>query len=99
MVSFEEFSAQDARLTMLRGLAEQPDGRMNETLLTALLLSFGHNRSREYVRTQLLKMKELGAVTITEAGSVMIASITRSGIDHVARRSVIDGIGRPSPGE
>jgi len=99
MVSFEEHSARDARLVILRGLNGQTDGRMNEALLTQLLLTFGHNRSREYVRTQLNKLKELDAVTVVQAGTVMIASITRAGIDHVERRSIIEGIARPSPEE
>ena len=97
MNNFEEYSARDARLVILRGLNDQIDGRMNETLLTALLTTFGHNRSRDWVRTQLNKLKELGAVTIVEAGSVLIASITRAGIDHVERRSIIEGVARPSP--
>ncbi len=96
-LSFEEHAARDARLVILRGLKDQVDGRLNETLLTMLLESFGHNRSREWVRTQLLKLKELGAVSIVEAGTVQIASITRAGVDHVERRSVIDGVARPSP--
>lgn len=97
MVSFLEYSARDARLIILRGLAEETDGTMNETLLTVLLRSFGHNRSRDYVRTQIRKLDELGAVTVTEAGTVMIASITRAGLDHVERRSIVEGIARPSP--
>ena len=99
MVSFEEHSARDARLIILRGLAEQPDGRMNETLLTKLLETFGHYRSREWVRTQLHKLRELGAVKLIEAGSVLVASITRAGLDHVERRSYIEGVDRPSPAE
>lgn len=98
MSNFEEFSARDARLIMLRGLHQQLDGRMNEKLLTALLGTFGHHRSRDYVRTQLQKMKELGAVTLVEAGTVFIAEITRAGTEHIERRSIIEGIDRPSPG-
>ncbi|MBB4122928.1 hypothetical protein [Martelella radicis] len=97
-MSFEEFSARDARLIILRGLAMETDGTLNETLLTTLLRTFGHNRSRDYVRTQIRKLEELGAVTVIEAGTVLIASITRAGLDHVERRSVIEGIDRPSPG-
>lgn len=96
-LSFEEHAARDARLVILRGLAQQIDGRLNEVMLTALLETFGHNRSREWVRTQLYKLRELGAVTTTEAGSVLIASITRAGVDHVERRSIIEGVNRPSP--
>lgn len=97
MISFEEHSARDARLVILRGLAEQIDGRLNENLISAVLQQFGHNRSREWIRTNLLKLAELGAVANVSAGSVMIASITRAGLDHVERRSVIDGVARPSP--
>lgn len=97
-MNFDEYLARDARLIILRGLAAETDGTMNETLLTMLLRTFGHNRSRDYVRTQIRKMEELGAVRVTEAGSVLIASITRTGIDHVERRSIIEGIDRPSPG-
>lgn len=98
-MSFAEHLALNARLIILRELAQQPDGRLNDSLLTRVLEQFGHNRSREWVRTQILKLAELGAVTITTAGSVLVASITRAGLDHVERRSVIEGIERPSPGE
>jgi hypothetical protein len=96
-VSFEEHAARDARLVILRGLNAQNDGRMNEALLTVLLETYGHHVSRDYVRTQLNKLRELGAVSVVEAGTVMIASITRAGVDHVDRRSIIEGINRPSP--
>jgi repressor of nif and glnA expression len=97
MSDYEEFNRLDARLIILRELAKQTSGRLNETIITAALDMFGHNRSREWVRTELRKLEELGAVRIAEAGSVLVATITRSGIDHVERRSVIEGIARPSP--
>ncbi|QND46699.1 hypothetical protein HB780_05515 (plasmid) [Rhizobium lusitanum] len=96
-MSFEEHAARDARLIILRGLNGQLDGRLNEIMLTALLETFGHNRSRDWVRTQLRKLHELGAVALAEAGTVLIASITRAGVDHVERRSLIEGVNRPSP--
>jgi hypothetical protein len=49
------------------------------------------------VRTQLRALADLGAVTLTEAGSVMIASLTRAGLDHVDGRGIIEGVRRPSP--
>lgn len=96
-MSFEQHLSEDARLVILRGLVDETDGRLNEIALTRLLDTFGHRRSREWVRTQIGKLKELGAVTVDEAGTVLIASITRAGIDHVERRSVIAGVARPSP--
>ena len=97
MTGYEEYLELDARLTILKELALQTDGRLNETILTAALDRFGHRRSREWVRTQLRKLADVGAVSIVEAGSVMITTITRAGLDHVERRGVIEGIARPSP--
>lgn len=97
MASYEEHLVLDARLTILRALAEQTDYRLNEAMLAIELDRFGHRRSREWLRTQLLKLRELGAVTLTEAGSVMVPTLTRLGLAHVERREVIDGIKRPSP--
>lgn len=96
--SFEEMLVADARLVMLKALVEQTDGRLNETLLTAALDSLGHRRSRDWVRTQLRVLADLGGVRISVAGTVMIAEITRLGTDHVERRQVIEGVKRPSPG-
>lgn len=94
---YNEFLTLDARLILLKELATQIDGRLNETILTAALDRFGHRRSREWVRTQLRKLAEIGAVANVEAGTVIIATITRAGIDHVERRSVLEGVARPSP--
>lgn len=97
MVDFETFATHQARLTMLKALAQQTDGRLNEVLLEAELDRFGHRRSREWIRTQLLFLQEVGAVRAVEVGTVMVASITRLGTDHVERRQIIDGVARPSP--
>ncbi|WP_395815205.1 hypothetical protein [Devosia sp.] len=94
---YEEALVRDARLVILKALAAQTDGRLNEAILERELDRFGHRRSREWVRTQLLKLAELGAVTVMEAGTVMVASITRLGLAHCERREVVDGIARPSP--
>ncbi|TPL49102.1 hypothetical protein FJ937_16585 [Mesorhizobium sp. B2-4-4] len=97
MTDFNDYLTEDARLVILRELNKQTDGRLNEVLLTKALDAFGHNRSREWVRTQLRKLAELGAVRVTEIGTVMVAAITRNGVDHVERRSIIESVARPSP--
>lgn len=97
MSDFETFRTQDARLTMLKELATQTDYSLNDTLLARVLDLYGHRRSRDWVKTQLRALKDLGAVGLTEAGSVMIATITQAGLDHVHRRGVIEGVARPSP--
>lgn len=88
---------EDARLCILKELASQTDGRLNDAILVKVLDSFGYRRTREWVRTQLNAMADLGAVTQTQQGAAIIAMITRAGMDHVERRAVIDGIATPSP--
>lgn len=97
-MSYEEHLTGNARLVILRALGQQSDGRLNETMLVHELDRFGHRRSRNWVRTQLVALRELGAVTITEAGSVMVAAITGLGVAHIERRETIEGVERPSLG-
>ncbi|MED5550050.1 MAG: hypothetical protein VX529_11895 [Pseudomonadota bacterium] len=95
-MAFEDHLIEDARLVILKELAGQNDHRLSETMLAHVLEIFGHKRSREWVRTQLRKLEELGAVRITEVGSVLVADLTRQGLDHVERRSFLEGVRRPS---
>lgn len=97
-MNYEEHLTHDARLVILKELAAQPGGRLNEVLLEKVLDVFGHRRSREWIRTQLHKLEELGALRISEVGTVLVAELMRAGLDHVERRSFIDGVARPSPG-
>ena len=96
-MDYPEYFTQDARLCILKELTRQTDGRLNDGVLTRVLDTFGYRRSRDWVRTQLRKLEELGAVALSEAGTALVAAITRAGVDHVERRSVIEGISRPSP--
>ncbi len=93
---FTDLLAQDGRLIILRDLADQVDGRANEVLLMRGLDAFGVGRSRDWVRTQLRRLAELDAVRIEEIGSVMVATLRKAGRDHVERRTVLEGVTRPS---
>jgi hypothetical protein len=97
MSEFRQFMTEDARLVILKTLHGEVSNTLNEVLLLRALETFGHYQTREFVRTQIRALAGLGAVTVTEAGTVLIARITRFGIDHVERRAVIDGVRRPSP--
>ncbi|ODR93539.1 hypothetical protein AUC70_11795 [Methyloceanibacter stevinii] len=97
MDGFAQHKAADARLVILRGLARETDHALNETLLQTLLDSFGHNVGRDYVRTQLRALEALGAVRLVEAGTVFVAVLTQTGLDHVQRRSILEGVARPGP--
>jgi hypothetical protein len=90
----------DARLVILKELNAMPSGAANETLIDAALKTFGHRHMREWVREQLTEMEKLGAVkcqVMNEEGFV-IAHITKLGIGHLERLTVIDGIAAPSKG-
>lgn len=96
-MNYAEVIERDARLVILKELSRQVDGRLNETVLVHVLDQFAIKRSRDWVRTQIRAMAELGAVTFEEIGTVFVASLTRRGLDHVERRAIIEGIARPSP--
>ena len=93
---YDELVAQDARLIILKELVEQVDGRSNEVVLTRVLDTFAIRRTREWVRTQLTTMDELGVIRVSTAGTVLVAELRKLGRAHVERRTVIDGIARPS---
>jgi len=95
-MSYDDKVAEDGRLVILKELAAQVDGRLNEVTLMRVLDTFAIKRSREWVRTQLRKLNELEAIRLSEAGTVMIAQLTTLGRNHVERREVIDGVSRPS---
>lgn len=94
-MSYDAKVNEDGRLIILKELVRQVDGRMNEVSLMRVLDAFAIRRSREWVRTQLLKLAELGAIETSEAGTVMIAHVTKLGRNHVAEREVVVGITRP----
>lgn len=97
MSDYHKFIAEDVRLIILRELATQTDYRLNDTLLMRVIETYGHRKSRDYLRDQLRWLEEIGAVRLSEIGLVMIAELTQRGRDHVERRAVIEGIARPSP--
>lgn len=96
-MNFEEYRRQDLRLVMLKALSKYPGYQGNETILSVEADAFGHSVSRDVIRTEMRKLGELGAVTIREAGSVMVATLSLRGLEHVQAKTFIDGILQPSP--
>lgn len=95
-MAYAEELAADARLCILKELALQVDGRLNEITLMRVLDAFGIRRDRDWVRTQLRALAQLDAVKVSEAGTVMVAALTKLGRNHVERRAIIEGVTRPS---
>ncbi|GAM04823.1 MAG: hypothetical protein VYD90_13115 [Pseudomonadota bacterium] len=88
--------AEDARLQILRELERQADGRLNDLLIRRTLDIYGIRRDRDWIKTQLRKLEQLGAIELSPAGELLVAKLTREGRDHLEERSVIAGISRPA---
>ncbi len=99
-MSLAKIIEEEARLVILRTLAEQSDQRLNSSLLQADLAErWAINRSRDWVHLQLGELANLGALTLVDAGSVRIATLTQRGLDHVERRMLLPGVKKTSPPE
>lgn len=90
----------DARLTILKALASQTDERLHSGFIAEELRRFAIDKPREWIHGELDWLAEMGAVTLTKAGSVVVATLTEKGARHLRRAIIIEGVKRPSrPGE
>lgn len=99
MSGMSDFAAHyraDARLVCLRKLASWPDGSLSSKMLWRELLTFGFNEDREWVEEEMRYLEKMDAIRLTEAGSVLIGTITPKGRSHLARRIKIAGVDWPS---
>lgn len=96
MSTMDRIIREDARLIILKALSEQVDERLNSTLLQHVLETFGITRDRAFIHAELDFLREVGAVLITEAGSVRVAQLTERGQRHLDRTLALDGVKRPS---
>lgn len=99
LAAYEGVMTGFARLYILRELAKQSDGRLNDLSLRLALDMYGIRRDRDWVRTQLRKLEALGAIELNAAGEMFIARIVRAGRDHLEERAVIEGVTRPADAE
>ncbi|MCO5082639.1 MAG: hypothetical protein M9955_13410 [Rhizobiaceae bacterium] len=91
---------EQARLIIMKALAEQPDETLNSDILEPLLRTFGIRKPRSWVHEEMAYLAEHGAAVVVAAGSVHVATLTDKGQRHLQREIAIEGIKRPSrPGE
>lgn len=98
MNAFTDFIIKDRRLCLLRTLAGQTDATLNESLLQSAAASFGHNVSRSVIKSDLRWLADVDAIALKEIGEYLIATLKERGLDHVERRSTIDGVAAPKLG-
>lgn len=95
---YGEFFNEEFRLVVLRYLEEQPNHSLSESMLETLLDADLLFRSRAHLRNQLAYLAtDCSAVEIIDRHGAYIATITDIGVNHVKRRSFIDGVKRPAP--
>jgi len=97
-MTYAERVARHRRLIVLRALAGENGGRLNERDIQGELDVWGHRLGRDDVRALLRWLSDAAAIVLTHPGEVlMVAEITQRGDDHVARRGEpIEGIDLPS---
>jgi hypothetical protein len=103
-MNYETQCREDARLAILAELADQIDATLNSRNLARVVEAVVPRRPAEWVGAQLMWLDQIGAVNIQNSnlpglGPVIIATLTRTGRDHVERRAFIPGVSRPADEE
>lgn len=95
MTKYATFLAEDRRLVILRVLSEMAGYRANSSVLYTLLSTWGHEPSRDQVKTDLRWLEEQQLLQIEEIGSVLLSTLTERGADVAAGRAIVPGVKRP----
>lgn len=96
MTNLETVMREQARLIILKALRAEVAETLNSDLLVHELSRFAIRKDRGWVHDELAWLKDRGAVTVIEAGSIKIATLTEKGARHLDREIAIEGVQRPS---
>ena len=95
-MSMESIILEEARLTILKELAAQPNQAVTSEAMRRFLLDFLLiDKPREWVEAQFQYLADMSAVDLVTAGTVKIARLTERGSLHIAGRISIAGVQRP----
>ncbi len=98
-MSFSAVVTEDIRLSILRGLEQDPDYAHNAAVLRSLLAAIGHAVSRDRLHTELAWLEEQALVTLEDVSGVLVARLTTRGEDVALGRTRVPGVKRPGPGD
>lgn len=96
--NMDQRQREDARLIILKALGAMPDETLHSDYLVEELRPFGLRKDRGWVHDELRWMSDRGVIRVTEAGTVLVATLLDKGSRHLARDIAVDGIKRPSRG-
>src|SRR6185369_141298 len=94
---FAELVTYDIRLVILRALAEDLGYSHNESILHSILSEFGHQVSRDRVKTELSWLQDQQLLEIKDVAGCMVATITQRGAHVAAGNATVPGVKRPGP--
>lgn len=97
-MNYQDFMREDRRLIILRLLAEQPGGMLNDSVLHALLERCGHTVARDVVRADVAWLRDSQLIDVEEVlGRVLVATIVERGSEVAAGYTTVPGVRRPGP--
>ena len=98
MSLYGDFLAEDARLRILQLLRKSGEQPLNHEVLTTALQSMGVRISKTQVRNELRYLEEVRAVTLVDAGHLLVATLTERGDDAATGLSRLPGVMQHVPG-
>lgn len=96
MSDMETRMREEARLIILKALAKEKNETLSSSFLETELPIYGIRRTRAWLHMEMEYLAELGAVTLVDAGTVKVATLTELGHRHLNRDAIIEGVKRPS---
>lgn len=89
-MSYEVITA-DRRLCTLRAL-DDCGGSGNESVIQECVNLYGHNVSRDWVRTNLEWLAEQGLLVVKDISGITVATLTHRGYDLIAGQVTVPGV-------
>lgn len=93
---FQRILREEARLIILKALGEQTNETLSSSMIEDILPNFAIRQERPWIHQQMSYLQDMGAITIRDAGTVKIGSLTNLGRRHLDRDTTIEGVKRPS---
>jgi len=93
---YDEITRKHRRLTILRGLADDPHQGLNESILHDLIELRGVPLTRDQVKTEIGWLREQGFLRSEDLGGHLICFITPDGMEVATGRRRHDGVKFPS---
>lgn len=96
-MNYPEHFSRHLRIAILRVLHTAPACRANSSILHSAVPDLGLTATRDQIKTELAWLAEQGLLTATDAGAIVVATLTERGIDVAEGATIVPGVQRPSP--